>query len=136
MIGDIEFDDGDPFDDPAWKNLKTKHRHSRLIGCPVDWFAWVLPLVRSQQQLAMALYLYRRCHVCHSNTVTVPTEELEELGLGRWSKYRLLISLEQVGILAVVEQPSDQPRGRGRMLKVRLLHWPDPPKAWPPPSQA
>ena len=85
----------------------AKRRHSRHIGCPVDWLAWVLPLVRSKEQLALALYLYRRCHVCHSNTVTVPTEELEELGLGRWAKYRLLVSLEQAGILRAVEQPGD-----------------------------
>ena len=85
------------------------------------WFAWVLPLVRGKEQLALALYLYRRCYVCGSRTVTVPTGELEEIGIGRWGKYRLLPTLEQVGIVRVEETRN------GQAGKVTLLHWPDAP---------
>ena len=77
------FEDGDPFEDPHWrKTPEPKRRSSRLIGCPVSWFAWVFPLAKSKEQLALALYLYRRCCVCRSDTVMVPTAELVELGPG------------------------------------------------------
>jgi hypothetical protein len=116
------FEDGDPFEDPHWrKTPEPKRRSSRLIGCPVSWFAWVFPLAKSKEQLALALYLYRRCCICRSDTVTVPTAELVEWGLGRWGKYRLLLALERVGVLRVEE--SD----RRKTVKVRLCFWPDPP---------
>jgi hypothetical protein len=115
------FEKGDPFDDPAWRRT-TKRRAGRFIGCSVPWLAWVLPLVKSKEQLALALCVYRRCCVQNSNTVTVPTEELTELGIGRWAKYHLVPKLEQVGLLRVLES------GRGT-IKVQLLHWPDPPRS-------
>ena len=31
----------------------------RHIGCPVEWFRLVLPVVRGKGELAVALYLYR-----------------------------------------------------------------------------
>jgi hypothetical protein len=119
--GDI-FEDGDPFDDPSWQPAgKSKLRTKRFIGCPIPWLAWVAPLLKSKEQLIVMLYLYRRCCICRSNTVAVPTEELEELGIGRWGKYRLLRLLEQAGVLRVEET------SRQETLKVRLLHWPAPP---------
>jgi hypothetical protein len=121
MSKDI-FEDGVPFKDPHWqKATKPKRRIGRLIGCQLSWFAWVFPLVKSKEQLALALYLYRRCCICHSDTVTVPTDELVELlGVGRWGKYRLLPALEQAGILWI--------RLNGRQtIMVQLRCWPDPP---------
>ncbi len=113
------FEDGDPFNHPSWQ--KSQRKSDRFIGCPVPWLAWVAPLTKSKEQLIVALYLYRRCCICRSNTVTVPTEELEELGIGRWGKYRMLPLLEQAGVLRITET------SRQETLKVRLLHWPDPP---------
>ena len=116
------FEEGDPFADPSWQKNSTKPRRRavRYIGCPLPWFVWVFPLVKSKEQLALALYLYRRCCVCRSDTVTVPTHELTELGLGRWGKYRLLLTLEQAGILQVRENGQ-------QTIEVRLNSWPDPP---------
>jgi hypothetical protein len=113
---------GDPFNDPAWHKdaNKPKQKAERFIGCPVPWLVWVAPLMKSKEQLILALYLYRRCVVCRSNTVTVPTLELEELGIGRWAKRRLLVVLEQAGVLTIRKR-------NGRATQVRLNHWPDPP---------
>jgi hypothetical protein len=120
-MDDLQFADGDPLNDPAWQKAeKPKRRSGRHIGCSVSWLAWVLPLVRSKQQLALALYLYRRCSIYRSNTVTVPTRQLAEFGISRWGKMRLLLWLERVGILTIEQTP-------GQTAKVRLLHWPDPP---------
>ena len=116
------FEDGDPFEDSHWQKTPKAKRHSRHIGCPVPWFVWVLPLVKSKDQLAMALYLYRRCCNWHSDTVTVPNDEVDELlDISRWGKHRQLVALERAGILRI------QDTGR-RMTKVQLCYWPDPPR--------
>lgn len=120
MSNDI-FVDGDSLEDPHWWKMRKPKRSSRLIGCPVSWFAWVFPLVKSKEQLAVALYLYRRCCICNSHTVTVPSNEITELlNFSRWGKYRTLLALEQAGILRREENG-------GRTTKVRLCSWPDPP---------
>jgi hypothetical protein len=116
------FEADDPFEDPHWQKTPKPKRSSRLIGCPLPWFAWVFPLVKSKEQLAMALYLYRRCSICNSDTITVPNDEIDELlDISRWGKHRQLIALEQGGILRIKDT------GR-RMAKVQLCYWPDPPQ--------
>ena len=89
----------------------------RLIGCPLEWFAWALGLTKSKEQFALALYLYRRACVLRSATVTVPSRELAELGLGRMSKYCLLLSLEEVGVVRVEQR-------NGRTARATLSRWP------------
>ena len=123
----VQFPTGDPFDDPAWKKSEKKPRRSggRHIGCPVAWFAWVFPLVRSKEQLLVALYLYKRCHVCGRSTVSVPTGDLTEFGLSRFAKYRALAVLEGAGIVRVEE------RADGQTTMVTLIHWPNPPPPVP-----
>jgi hypothetical protein len=118
------FEDGDPFKDPHWRKTAKPKRRSRMIGCPVEWFSWVFSRVDDnvgRNQLAMALYLYRRCCIANSDTVTVPNSEVGELlGISRQAKSRALISLERVGVLWIVENGK-------RVVKVRLCAWPDPP---------
>ena len=106
----------------AWSKTPEAKRSSRLIGCPLPWFAWVFALVKSKDQLALALYLYRRCCIRNSDTITVPNDELDELlGISRWAKYRQLTALERAGILRI------KGASRWRMAKVQLCHWPEPP---------
>jgi hypothetical protein len=120
MSNDVFVED-DPLKDPHWRKTAKKKGSSRFMGCPVPWFAWVLPLAKSKEQLALAMYLYRRCCICRHDTVTVPTNEVMELlGIGRWGKYRLLPAMEQAGILRIKQN------GR-QTMKVQLCSWPDPP---------
>jgi hypothetical protein len=72
-------------------------------------------------RLAVALYLYRRCCICNSDTVTVPNSEIDEmLRITRFAKVRALRSLERAGVLWII--------ANGRQVsKVRLRVWPDPP---------
>jgi hypothetical protein len=127
MTDDDLFEQGDPFEDRVWKeeeSPKQKPKRSlsaRYVGCPLEWLQWVVPRTKSKQQLLVALYLYRRCHVCHSRTVDVPTRDLaENWGISRTTKYRVLGHLEQAGVVAVWSR-------NGRTIKVTLSHWPDPP---------
>jgi hypothetical protein len=120
------FEDGDPFDDPHWqKTEKRKRKSERIIGCPLPWFEWIYPLLspNSKAQVGMVLYLYRRCCICGSDTVTVPNNEISKtLGIGRWAKRHTLMALEEIGVLRILEN------GRAtKTTKVQLCSWPDPP---------
>ena len=106
-----DFEEGDPFDDPAWKaaeKLTSKpRRNARHIGCSVDWLKLVLPIVHGEKELAVALWLHRRRAVCGSELFTVPNRELyEELGLTRYTKYRLLHRLKAAGLVIVTTSGS------------------------------
>jgi hypothetical protein len=123
------FEDGDPFADPNWqKKARKPRRSSRFIGCPVPWFSWLCSRIDGRggggkNQLLVALYVYRRCCIANSDTVTVPNSEIEELfSIDRFAKTRALRSLERHGVLWIV--------GNGRRVaKVRLRAWPDAPSS-------
>lgn len=114
------FDDSDPFDDPAWQ--RTADMAGALprpgkgyITCPLTWLARVRPLVRSADQLLVLLVLYRRCLVQRRKTVDLPNGELTELGIGRMTKYRTLLLLEEAEAITI-ETRNDQ--------SIRVtLHW-------------
>jgi len=127
------FEDGDPLNDPAWQGGgKSKRRGQQKephIGCPIAWLRWVWPLMRSPEQLVLALLLYRRCVLCNSATIDVPGRDVEKLGLSRHTKRHRLYRFEQLGILCVQE------RQTGRAMRVTILYWPDPPPpGWVPPN--
>lgn len=109
MTKDDLFLEGDPFNEPAWRETeKTKPKrlrklNGRHIGCSIEWLRRVLPLVHSKEQLAIAMWLHRRRAICKSDEFTVPNRALlEELGLSRFAKYRGLRHLEAAGIITLV----------------------------------
>ena len=80
-------------------------RTGQHIGCPVAWLKRLYPLVRSKQQVVIALWLYRRSIVCGSGWFTTPNAELErDLGLSRFTKYRALDELEKAGVVELTRQ--------------------------------
>src|SRR5262249_22072284 len=90
-------------------------RADRHIGCPVEWLKRVLPLVRSKEQLAIAIWLHRRRVICRNDLFTVPNEALgEDLGLSRYVKYKALRHLEQAKVIAVT-------RNGNHALGIKLL---------------
>ena len=100
------FDNTDPFDDPLWKEAEKAARSKRrrqskiFIGCPMWWLRWVLPLTRSAEQLAVAIYLYRQRVVQRSKRIKISNTGLEkDLGISRYTKYRTLAKLEEGGVL-------------------------------------
>ena len=75
---------------------------ARHIGCPLEWFAWIYPVVRGKHELAVALYIYRLRAIQHSRTVKVSNVRLlTELGIDRYAKYRALKRLAEAGIITV-----------------------------------
>jgi hypothetical protein len=95
----------------APKRRRTNH----YIGCPLEWLKRVLPIVESEGQLAVAVWLHRRRAVCKRELFDVPNDKLrEELGINRFIKHRALRCLEKAGAIAVV-------RNNKHALQVRIL---------------
>jgi hypothetical protein len=95
--------------------VPKRRRPDQHIGCPLEWLKRVLPLVKTKEQLAVALWLHRRRAVCRNALFTVPNKGLQEdLGLSRKVKYGALQRLEEAGAIALI-------RDAKHTLQVRLL---------------
>lgn len=86
----------------------------RYIGCPLEWLKRVLPLVRSKEQLAVAIWLHRRRAICRTELFTVPNQDLHACGISRKVKYRTLECLERAGAVGVI-------RDGKHALQVKIL---------------
>ena len=94
---------------------KQRRRANHHIGCSLEWLKRVLPLVKTKEQLAVAIWLQRRRAVCRSELFTVPNQELRvDLGLSRKIKYQALQHLEKAGAIALI-------RNGKHALQVRIL---------------
>jgi hypothetical protein len=94
---------------------KQRRREDPHIGCSLKWLKRVLPLVKTKEQLIVAIWLQRRRVVCRNELFTVPNQELHvDLGLSRKIKYQTLDYLQQAGIITVV-------RDGKHALRVRIL---------------
>jgi hypothetical protein len=92
-----------------------KRRADGHIGCPVAWLKRVLPLVKANEHVAIAIWLHRRRAICKSNWFSVPNDALlRELGIGRRAKYKALGRLEAAGAIAIK-------REGGKRLQVQML---------------
>jgi hypothetical protein len=92
-----------------------RQRAGLHIGCPLEWLKQILPLVKTKDQLAVALWLHRRRAVCRNTLFSVPNQKLyQELGLSRKVKYQTLRRLEKAKVVALV-------RANKRSLQVRIL---------------
>jgi hypothetical protein len=103
-------DKGDPLDDPAGKATErvkgTKHQASNFIGCPMAWLKQVLPHVRGEHQVVVALLIYRRWVLCgRRRTFDLPNGDLRKLNINRHAKSRALARLERAGLVAVTHLP-------------------------------
>ena len=93
---------------------QTKKARIRYIGSSFEWLKQVLPYIKTRNQLLVALLLYRRMKVCGSKTFSFWNNELEQLGIDRYAKSRVLAKLEQAGIIKTGGKP-------GYPTKVRIL---------------
>jgi hypothetical protein len=121
MSNDI-FEDGDPFDLPVWQQA------GMMAGAPpaaakgyltinLAWLGRVLRRVRSAEQLAILMLIYRRCLWAHNQTVSLPNGDVEAVGMSRYGKYRMLDALEEAGL--ITREPWD-----GKAVRVTLLAFP------------
>jgi hypothetical protein len=90
-------------------------RGQRHVGFPWAFLVDVSRRTTGKAAVLMAEYIYRRVHVCKSQTVTLPGAELKELGIDRARKSRVLVQLAHAGFIRIEK---DTP---GRTSKVTLL---------------
>ena len=88
----------------------------RYVGCSFEWLKLVLPHIntKSRNQLIVALLMYRRMKVCGSKTFSFPNTELNELGIDRHTKSRVLARLKHAGIIKTKDR-------LGFSIKVKML---------------
>jgi hypothetical protein len=90
-----------------------RQQADRFFGCPLEWVKRVIPVVQSKEQLAVAIWLYRRRIVCKCELFDVPNDTLrEELGLSRKVKYQTLRRLEKANVITVVRNGKHSPQVR------------------------
>jgi DNA-binding transcriptional ArsR family regulator len=96
------FEEGDPFDDPAWKAAKTPTQAPDFVGCPMAWLEQVLPHIQGASQLAVALLLYRQWVLCgRRRTFDFPNSGLKRVGIKRSVKSRALDKLKDANLIAI-----------------------------------
>lgn len=98
--------------------VNQKNRKAKIIGCPPEWLSRVIPVVKTKEQVAVALWVYRRYKICKAEWFPVSNKLLRtELGISRKVKYTTLRWLERAGAIAL------RSRGRGnkRALEVKML---------------
>jgi hypothetical protein len=92
-----------------------KKKQHRLVAFPLVFLVDVCRLTEGRTALVLAMLIYRRTHVCHSQTVTLPANELAELGITRRRKNEALPILETAGLIRIEKAPI------GRSAKVTLI---------------
>jgi hypothetical protein len=86
-------------------------RAGAFFGCPLWWIQRVAPLVHSKSEVLAAIYLWRLRAICRRKTVVLANSRLLlDLGVSRWSKYRMLEHLERGNLIKVVRRGKAAPR--------------------------
>jgi hypothetical protein len=116
------FLDGDPLEAAAWAKAELMAEMPPQPGpgygtYTLAWLARTLPEVRSAQQLALLLLLYRKCVRARDRTVALSNAELMPFGISRYAKYRALVRLKVVGAVEIQAR-------NGRSLRVTLRWFP------------
>jgi hypothetical protein len=86
------------------KQRAGPNHNDRLIGCPVWWLQCVRPVVKSRDQLIVAIHLWRRRIVCGCETFDVPNGDLKAIGVSRKAKHAALGWLAAAGLISVVRR--------------------------------
>ena len=98
----------------ATKAVGQRKRGRRLVAFPLAFLVDVCRLTEGRITLVVAELLYRRTHVCRSQTVTLPGGDLAELGIDRRRKHEALVMLEGAGLVRLERLSA------GRSAKVTL----------------
>jgi hypothetical protein len=100
------------------KAARQRKRGKRHIGCPLAFAIDVCRLTEGRTTLIVAQLIYRRTHVCRSQTVTLPAGELAELGVSLRQKNKALAKLEAAGLIRLERMTA------GRSTRVTLTWQP------------
>jgi hypothetical protein len=99
----------------ATRTVGRAKRGCRLMGAPWAFWAGLREAKLPWLAVVLAIYIYRRTKVTHSNAVTLIGTELEELKIDRYRRSRALRRLVSAGVIRVSRTKA------GRSLRVTLL---------------
>ena len=103
----------------AGKAAGRLKRGRRLVAFPWAFLVAVCQQTEGRTALVVAMNIYRRTHVCRSQTVTLPAGELAELGIDRRDKNKALAKLEAAALIQIERIAA------GRSTKVTLTWRPN-----------
>jgi hypothetical protein len=98
----------------ATKAAGQRKKGRKLVAFPLAFLVDVCRRTEGRTALVVAMLIYRRTHVCRSQTVTLPADELAELGIIRSRKNEVLPKLEVAGLIRIERMAP------GRSAKVTL----------------
>ena len=98
----------------ATKRAGRLKRGRKLVAFPLAFSVDVCRRTEGRTALVVAMLIYRRTHVCRSQTVTLPASELAEHGITRRRKNEALATLEAAGLVRLERMAA------GRSTKVTL----------------
>jgi hypothetical protein len=98
----------------ATKAAGRRKKGRKLVAFPLTFLVDVCRLTEGRTALVVAELIYRRTHVCRSQTVTLPADELAELGIIRQRKNEALTMLKAAGLIRIEKVAA------GRSAKVTL----------------
>jgi len=98
----------------ATKRAGRLKQGRRLVAFPLAFSVDVCRRTEGRTALVVAMLIYRRTHVCRSQTVTLPASELAEHGITRRRKNEALATLEAAGLVRLERMAA------GRSTKVTL----------------
>jgi len=85
----------------ATKAVGQRKRRRKLVAFPLAFSIDICRRTEGRTALVVAMLIYRRTHVCRSQTVTLPANELAEHGVGRNRKNEALAKLEVAGLIRI-----------------------------------
>jgi hypothetical protein len=98
----------------ATKAAGQRKKGRKLVAFPLAFLVDVCRRTEGRTALVVAMLIYRRTHVCRSQTVTLPADELAELGIIPSRKNEVLPKLEVAGLIRIERMAP------GRSAKVTL----------------
>ena len=113
---DLFNDQDDPFGDPLWKEAEWRAREGVFkarpgwVAVPFSWIERVLPIVKSPEQLAVAVVIYP--YLRADRAVPISNRVFADLGIGWRAKRRTLALLEEAGLISVRYPPGCSPAVR------------------------
>jgi hypothetical protein len=92
----------------ATRAAGKRKRGERLVAFPWAFLVDVSRLTEGKAAVLVAAYIYRRVHVCNSRTVTLPGNELAELGIDRRRKSEALAKLAKPKLIKIEKTKAGQ----------------------------
>jgi hypothetical protein len=110
-----EIDEAISYEEPESTIIYSPPEKARqYLAGPLDWLDICLAARRGKAALCLWLLLHHRSRMRKESWITLPNQQVADMGVSRDAKYRALAALEREGLVWVA------PRAKGKPLLVAL----------------